>query len=321
MKVAILGATGMVGQRFVDLLRDHPWFELHQLAASDKSAGQRYVDVANWQLEGEAPETVVCSLKEVLAGDARVVFSALPSGLAETWERKLAAAGKAVFTNAGDLRMASDVPLLIPEINSHELRNIKGPGFIVANGNCSGIILTLALAPLVQFGIEEVHVTTFQGLSGAGYPGVSALDVVDNVVPFIGGEEEKLVEEPCKTLGVQFPVYPTCARVPVREGHLESVHVKLGRPVSEAEIVSAMNLFPGMELPSGPQKPIVVTTGADRPQPRRDRDNGNGMSVTVGRIRNQGPWTRFFVLGHNTVRGAAGQSVLNAEAAKVAGLL
>jgi aspartate-semialdehyde dehydrogenase len=321
MKVAVLGATGMVGQRFIQLLRDHPWFELHQLAASSRSVGKKYADAANWQLDGEPIENTVCSLEDVEKGDARVVFSALPSGLAEKWERRLEAAGKAVFTNAGDLRMAPDVPLLIPEINGDQLEQIKGPGFIIANGNCSGIILTLALAPLVKFGIEEVHVTTFQGLSGAGYPGVSALDVVDNVVPFIGGEEEKLVEEPCKTLGVAFPVYPTCARVPVREGHLESVHVKLARAVTEQEIAEAMTTFPGIDLPSGPKQPIMVTYAADRPQPRRDRDNGAGMSVTVGRIRNQGPWTRFFVLGHNTVRGAAGQSVLNAEAAKVAGLL
>lgn len=319
--VAVLGATGMVGQRFISLLRNHPWFELAQVAASDRSVGKPYAEAANWQLEGAPCDLTVCSLEDVETGSARIVFSALPGGLAETWERRLAKAGKAVFTNASDLRMAEDVPLLIPEVNGHELSKLEGPGFVVANGNCSGIILTLALAPLLPFGIEEVHVTTLQGLSGAGYPGVSGLDVLDNVVPFIGNEEEKLVEEPGKTLGASFPVYPTCTRVPVREGHLESVHIRLTKDASEEDIKAAMESFPGLDLPSAPKQPIVVTEKPDRPQPCRDRENGDGMAVTVGRVRKQGAWLQFVVLGHNTLRGAAGQSILNAEAAKEAGLL
>lgn len=319
--VAVLGATGMVGQRFISLLEHHPWFSVVQVAASEKNLGKPYAKATSWQLGGSPPDLTICSLEEVELGNARVVFSALPGGLAGPWERRLAKAGKAVFTNASDLRMAPDVPLLIPEINGDLLSTVDGPGFVVANGNCSGIILTLALAPLLPFDIEEVHVTTYQGLSGAGYPGVSGLDVVDNVIPFIADEEEKLEGEPCKTLGKQFPIFATCARVPVREGHLESVHVKLRKPGAASAYETAFRNVKGLDLPTAPTSPIEVTLDANRPQPRRDRDNGDGMAITVGRIRVNGPWLRFYVLGHNTIRGAAGQSILNAEAVHAAGLL
>ncbi len=342
--VAVAGATGAVGQRFIQFLHDHPTFQITALAASDRSAGRAYRDAANWILDTPMPDAIgaqaVVGLEDVLSDPAvRVVFSALPSAAARELEPRYAQAGKAVFTNASPHRMASGIPLLIPEVNPEHLDMVRDQatfpagGFIVANGNCSGIILTLALAPLHRaFGLETVHVTTLQGLSGAGYPGVSALDVVDNVVPFIGGEEDKLVEEPQKTLGAvdgsaaDFQVWPTCTRVPVREGHLECVHVTLRADADEAAIRATLANFRGpddvMSLAMAPAAPIQVTTDVDRPQPRRDRDNGNGMAITVGRIRVDGPrQVRFVVLGHNTVRGAAGQSVLNAEYAVARGLV
>jgi len=334
---AVLGATGTVGQRFVQLLDGHPRLELRSVSASPRSQGRPYGEAATWRLDGEMPEDaagLVVEDAEAIAArdDVRVVFSALPGGEAAPVERALADASKAVFTNARDLRLAPDVPLLIPEVNPHHLDLVRGrTGFVVANGNCSGIVLTLALAPLHRaFGLREVHVTTFQGLSGAGYPGVPSLDILDNVVPFIGGEEDKLETEPQRTLGTatqpaDFRVFPTCARVPVREGHLESVHVRLGRDVGLDEVRAAFADFRGPPEVAGlhlaPERPIHVDDRVDRPQPRLDRDREDGMSVTVGRLREGGGWLRFWVLGHNTLRGAAGQSVLNAEYADAVGLL
>jgi aspartate-semialdehyde dehydrogenase len=283
----------------------------------------------------------VASLAELYArGDIQVAFSALPGGTAGPIEADLAARGVRVFTNARDHRMAPDVPLLVPEVNADHLALVRrqpGPGWVVANGNCSAIILLLPLAALHRaFGVQEVHVTTMQGLSGAGYPGVAALDAVDNVVPFIAGEEEKLAAEPAKTLGTlradgvepaAFPIHATCTRVAVREGHLESVHLRLLRPATLAQVRAALAGFRGppevQALPSAPRQPIHVLDGADRPQPRRDRDLEGGMAVSVGRLRlsEDGRGLRFVLLGHNTVRGAAGQSVLNAECAHAAGYL
>ncbi|MGB0652624.1 MAG: aspartate-semialdehyde dehydrogenase [Thermoplasmatota archaeon] len=338
--VAILGATGAVGQRFLERLAHHPVFEPTVLAASDRSAGKTYAEATTWVLDSPLPaaaaKRTVVGLGGVAASEARVCFSALPSDQAREWERPLAAAGKAVFTNASPYRMAPDVPLLIPEVNPDHLALVERQdtpdgGFLVANGNCSGIILTLALAPLHRaFGISDVHVTTLQGLSGAGYPGVSAMDVVDNVVPYIGGEEDKLETEPQRTLGgldeaAEFTVHPTCTRVPVREGHLESVHLTLGRAASLDEVRAALADFRGPPevagLPSAPEQPIQVLDADDRPQPRRDRDLAGGMAVSIGRLRltGDGRSLRMVILGHNTVRGAAGQSVLNAEYAHAMG--
>jgi aspartate-semialdehyde dehydrogenase len=341
--VAVLGATGAVGQRFVERLQDHPWFELRCLVG-DGSAGRTYGEAVTWlpatPLKPSVAARRIVRIDDLDPRDVSVVFSALPSGKAGPIESLLAARGFAVFTNARDHRLDGDVPLLIPEVNPEHLALVarqRGPGLIVANGNCSAIILTLGLAPLHRgFGVADVHVATLQGLSGAGYPGVSALDIVDNVVPFIGGEEEKLEVEPRKTLGVLrdgaivpdgLRVQATCTRVAVREGHLVTVHARLSRQATLDEVLAAWEAFrPSAEvaaLPSAPARPIELRPEADRPQPRRDRDAGDGMAVSVGRVRldEDGRGLRFVVLGHNTIRGAAGQSVLNAEFALARGLL
>lgn len=345
--VAVLGAPGAVGQRFIERLHDHPTFRIEALVGQS-SVGQPYREAANWILDGDVPasvaDLVVTDLEALDPAAAPVVFSALPGKVARETESALAEAGHKVFTNASAHRMDPDVPLLIPEVNADHLRMVEaqpGPGFIVANGNCSGIVLTLALAPLHRaFGLQSLDVTTMQGLSGAGYPGVSGLDVIDNIVPFIGGEEDKLETEPQKTLGVLagtgrdaavtpavFTVRATCTRVPVREGHFESVHATLAEPTTAEAVRAAFAEFTGPAdvagLHSAPARPIHVLDAPDRPQPRRDRDLEAGMAVSVGRIRLDaaGTGVRFVVLGHNTVRGAAGQSVLNAEYAAAKGLL
>lgn len=341
---AVLGAPGAVGQRFAALLADHPVFE-PALLVGDSSAGKAYRDAAAWVPDTRMPESVaglkVATLAELHArSDVRVAFSALPGGAAGPIESDLAARGVRVFTNARDHRMATNVPLLVPEINPDHLALVRrqpGPGWIVANGNCSAIVMLLPLAALHRaFGVQEVHVTTMQGLSGAGYPGVSALDVVDNVVPYVGGEEEKMAQEPAKTLALLrdgvlepalFPIHATCTRVPVREGHLESVHLRFSESVTLERVRDALVSFRGPpelgKLRSAPRQPIHVLDGVDRPQPRRDRDLEGGMAVSVGRLRlsSDGHDLRFVVLGHNTLRGAAGQSVLNAEYAHATGYL
>lgn len=340
MKVgcAILGATGAVGQRFIQRLENHPFFEIRALVASSKSAGKPYSVAAHWILDTEMPASIAgmrVATMDALTGhdDVAICFSALPAKLAQKHERALCSLGYHVFTNASTHRMDADVPLLIPEVNPDHLSLLAtqtAPGKLIANGNCSGIVLALALAPLhAQFGIDDVSVTTLQGLSGAGYPGVSALDVIDNIMPNIGGEEEKLEAEPQKTLGgkqpAQFDIRATCTRVPVREGHFESVDLLLSKDATHAQVAAAFTSFAGSTqlaaMPSAPRTPIVVTEDVDRPQPRRDRDAGNGMAITVGRIRVKGRRVRFVVLGHNTVRGAAGQSVLNAEFALKTGAI
>jgi aspartate-semialdehyde dehydrogenase len=341
---AVLGATGAVGQRFVALLAGHPDFEL-RLLVGDGSAGRIYGEATTWVADAPMPDAVapwrVASLAELHARqDIGVAFSALPGGAAGPIEADLAARGLRVFTNARDHRMAPHVPLLVPEVNPDHLALVRrqpGPGWVVANGNCSAIILLLPLAALHRaFGVAQAHVTTMQGLSGAGYPGVPGLDAIDNVVPFIAGEEEKLEQEPAKTLGTlgeggvepaRIPIHATCTRVAVREGHLESVHLRLERPATLEGVRAALAGFRGppevQGLPSAPRQPIHVLDGIDRPQPRRDRDLEGGMAVSVGRLRlsADGRDLRFVLLGHNTVRGAAGQSVLNAEFARAAGYL
>jgi aspartate-semialdehyde dehydrogenase len=353
---AIVGATGAVGQRFVERLAAHPQFRIEAVVGAS-SVGKRYGDAANWILDADVPaavaDKVVTELEALDPRTAPVVFSALPGGDAGPIETRLAQAGHKVFTNAKDHRMDADVPLLIPEINADHLALVESQptrsgkhgarpgGFIVANGNCSAIVLTLALAPLHRaFGLREVDVTTMQGLSGAGYPGVPGLDILDNVMPFISGEEEKMATEPQKTLGsldaggvlaADFTVRATCTRVPVREGHFETVHAVLDAKVTADDVRDALASFAGppalAALHTAPRQPVHVFDARDRPQPRRDRDLEGGMAISVGRIRvgdgtrhEKSDRVRFVALGHNTVRGAAGQSVLNAEYS-VAGFL
>jgi aspartate-semialdehyde dehydrogenase len=336
--VAVLGATGAVGQTFVRLLDGHPWLELVEVAASDRSRGQRYGDAAHW-LEGAlsrsaADLTLLPCTPEVVS--APIVFSALDASVAGVIETDFARAGRMVFSNARNHRMDSDVPLVIPEVNPDHLallgvqRQRRGwDGAIIANGNCSSIIVTLALAPLHQaFGIRSLFVTTLQAISGAGYPGVSSLDIVGNVIPFIGGtEEEKIETETLKMLGkladsgvvpARFPISAQVNRVPVEHGHTACLAVELERSASPEEatevFTSWRSAVAGLELPSAPERAVTVARAPDRPQPRRDAGAGGGMTVTVGRIRRDPILDlRLVASGHNTVRGAAGASLLNAE--------
>jgi aspartate-semialdehyde dehydrogenase len=336
--VAVLGATGMVGQRFLALLAHHPWFEVSVVAGSERSLHQRYGAAVTWRLPS-APPAALLDLP-LVAPDAQfeapVVFSALPASAAEQIEPLLAARGHVVLSNASSHRMADDVPLLIPEVNADHLALLEHqqarrgwPGLLVTNPNCSTVQLALALKPLADaFGVRRLQVMTLQAISGAGYPGVASYDILDNVVPFIGQEEEKIERETCKILGayqdgVVTPapllVSAQCTRVAVREGHLACVSVELAQQgVSSADLLDAWQSFhpepQERRLPSAPQPPIVVREEPDRPQPLFDRDAGAGMAITIGRVR---PCPilghKFVVLGHNTVRGAAGASVLNAE--------
>lgn len=331
--VAVIGATGTVGQRFIQLLEDHPWFTLTELAASAKSAGKDYRDATHWSLDTPMPEEAAgIEIKEAgSALDADVVFSALPGGLAKEVERELADRGSKVFSNASDHRRVQGVPLVITEVNADHFRMLDDrdtDGFIVTNGNCSGIVATLALAPLYRtHGIEGVHVVTLQALSGAGYPGVPSMDVLDNLVPYIPGEEDKVESEPQYVLGalgdkgaiqpVDFPISSTCTRVPVLEGHAMAMHIKLKDDADADTVRATLQEGRGLErldLPSAPAHPVLVHDDPARPQPRRDRGADNGMSVTVGRIRADPLGSiKFFACGSNTIRGAAGQSILNAE--------
>lgn len=336
-KVAVLGATGTVGQRFISLLAEHPWFELSALTTSDAKAGKRYGDVVKWHLPWSLPDRLRDTVLEATRPevDAEILFSALPNEAAEEHEAALAKAGHHVFTNVKTHRMDADVPLLIAEVNpdhaaalERQRRERAWSGSIVANGNCSAIHLALALAPLHRaWGIERMVVTTLQALSGAGYPGVASLDAVDNVVPFIAGEEEKIDEETRKFLGAwdgsgfvpaDIAISVTATRVSVRDGHTESVSLTLRGDPGAAEVKACMAGFRGrpqeLGLPTAPEHPIVVREEPDRPQPLLDRDAERGMASVVGRVRPDPVLgLKFVVLGHNTVRGAAGASVLNAE--------
>lgn len=337
-RVGILGATGTVGQRFIQLLEGHPQFELTALAASDRSQGKAYSAACTWRLPGEMPQAVRSLKVEPPAPplDCEIVFSSLPGDIAREAEESFARAGYAVISNSSALRMDEDVPLLIPEINHEHLalldvqrvRRGFDRGFVVTNPNCSTVALALALAPLhARFGIEAVVATTMQAISGAGYPGVASLDITDNVLPFIAGEEEKVETESQKILGrldgarvapAPFEVSAQCHRVNVTDGHTVAVRVKLAREAGIEEVREAFASFTSLpqelKLRSAPERPIVVRDEADRPQPRLDRDAGAGMSVTVGRIRPDNVLDyRFIALSHNTVRGAAGAAILNAE--------
>ena len=341
--VGVLGATGMVGQQFIARLAGHPWFNLRSLAASERSEGKPYPSAAAWRLATPMPELCRSATVEacVPGRGPRVVFSALDAAAADVIEREFAAAGHVVLSNARSFRMDPLVPLLIPEINADHLgvlaeqRAGKGwKGAIVTNPNCATVVLAMALAPLRPFGIARVAVTTMQAVSGAGYPGVPSLDILGNVVPFIGGgEEEKIETETLKILGADGGRAPLPAvisaqvnRVPVIDGHVMTVSVELtSRPSPEA-VVEAMRAFRGrpqeLKLPTAPDPPLVVMDEQNRPQPRLDADLGGGMTVSVGRVRACPVLTHKFVaLGHNTIRGAAGASVLNAELMQVQGLL
>jgi len=343
LRAGILGATGAVGQKFVELLEEHPWFKITALVASDKSAGHRYSEVVNWI--GSAEISASSASMEVLPfGDdlpCDFVFSGLHASVADQAEPRLARAGYPVISNAKSFRMHANVPLLIPEINPDHTSLIKtqdwqSSGYIVTNPNCSTVGLTCALKPLHdKFGLKAVQVTTMQALSGAGYPGVSSLDALANVVPFIGGEEDKLVHEPNKLLGIldgielhpaSIAISAQCNRVPVLEGHLECISVKLESEVSQNEVRNAFESWISpildLRLPSAPRKFLHVFDEEHFPQPRRHSNLGDGMTVSIGRIR---PCEvldyKFVVLSHNTIRGAAGGAILNAELLLKQGLL
>jgi len=346
LSVGILGATGTVGQRLIQLLDGHPWFETAVVAASDNSAGKRYEEAAHWLLETPIPasvrQLVVQPCRPGMACD--FVLSGLPSRVARETELELAKSGMPVISNAGSHRMEPDVPLLIPEINPEHLaaldvqkRRLGGAkGYIVTNPNCSTIGLVFPMAALERkFGLEAVHVVTMQALSGAGYPGEASLDIIDNVLPAIEGEEEKIETEPLKILGrwkeskfedAAIRISALTHRVSVRDGHLEAVSVKLRTAASAQDVAEAMRAFTSpideLALPSAPRPVMILESHAQRPQPRLDRDRGHGMAVVVGPVA---PCPvldfKFRLLSHNTIRGAAGAAVLNAELLHRKGML
>ncbi len=350
--VGILGATGTVGQRFIQLLAHHPWFNITWLAASERSAGKPYAEACAWKLDTPLPARIAEMVVEPNTPEAsgtvvpRILFAALDAGVARELEPRFAAAGCAVISNSSAFRMAPDVPLVIPEVNADHLALLEiqatrksSGGYIVTNPNCSAIGLALALKPLERrFGIESLFVSTMQAVSGAGYPGVASLDILGNVIPFIKNEEEKLEEECNKLLGTlgESSVLPLpanlsahCNRVPVEDGHTECVSIKFKTPATHEQIVAAWQEFQpfgptavqfGVRLPTAPVQPVEYEPAQDRPQPRLDRMRGNGMAATVGRLRPCSllDW-KFVVLSHNTIRGAAGAAVLNAEILAVLG--
>jgi aspartate-semialdehyde dehydrogenase len=344
--VAVLGATGSVGQRFISLLDAHPWFKVVALAASDRSVGQRYADAVRWVLNDPMPEyardmVVVPAMPDSV--QAKIVFSALPSDLAKDLEPQFAQAGAAVCSNASSYRRAEDVPLLLPEVNAEHVHLVKGQrakrgwsGCILTNPNCTSTGLTVALKALDDaIGVKKVFAVSLQALSGAGYPGVPSLDIIDNVIPNINGEEEKVEWEPRKMLGklkdgkvdladIRFSAHTN--RVAVIDGHTVCVSVELARPTDPetAEAILRAYSAPASagELPSSPRPVIEVRMEADRPQPRLDRLAGKGMSTVVGRVRHDPILDlKFVVLSHNTIRGAAGGSIYNAELLVNEGLL
>ena len=342
--VAVLAASGAVGQRFIERLDGHPTFRLRHVIGSPEKRGMRYGQATTWRLDGAMPDGVrdlqLATTQDLLTSRPCLVFSALPGGTAGPIEASLAAAGFHIYTNARDHRMDADVPLLVPEINADHLaiaRHQTTKGRLVANGNCGAIILQMALAPIHRaFGVQEAELVTMQALSGAGYPGVSALDIEDNLLLHLPGEEDKLDAESRKTLGTlngavvdpaPIAIHATATRVNVREGHTIVAHCKLATPTTTSEVEAVLREFRGPPslrgLPSAPDQPVHVFTDPDRPQPRLDRNLENGMAVAAGRIRvsGAGRHLRFVVLGSNTVRGAAGQSLLNAEFAHATGHL
>ena len=341
--IGILGATGMVGQRYIQLLENHPWFEVAWLAASDRSSGKPYGEATKWRLDTPLPERIekmVISPADpsVAASEGqpapKIVFASVDAAFASELEPKFAAAGCAVVSNSSAFRMAPNVPLVLPEVNADHLRLIEeqswrkeSGGYIVTNSNCTVMGPVLALKPIQdRFGIEQIFATSMQAVSGAGYPGVASMDILDTVVPYIGNEEEKMEEELLKLLGtldghtvkpLQARMSASCNRVAVVDGHTVCVSIKLAKPATREEILAAWAEFrplAGQQLPTAPDQPVQWASQPDRPQPRLDRNRGNGMAVTVGRLRPCGllDW-KFVVLSHNTIRGAAGATILNAE--------
>lgn len=350
IKVGVLGATGMVGQRIVRLLHNHPWFEVGAISSSERSAGKRYADAlrpspASWGPLDPTVENMVLIESEVAAfSDCRVIFSALHAEAALEIEPRLAEAGFAVVSNASTFRMGADIPLIVPEVNPEhtdmiprQQANRNWKGYIVTNPNCSTIGLTLALAPIHwAFGIEKAMVVTLQAISGAGYNGVAGLDIIDNVVPYIGSEEDKVETEPLKLLSkyngstldppTGLKISAQCTRVPVIDGHTEMVSMELARKPAQQEIIDAWTewraLPQELDLPSAPSRPVVVRTEPNRPQPRFDRDTENGMATVIGRLRPCPLFDyKFALLSHNTLRGAAGGVLLIAELLKAKGQL
>ncbi len=349
--VGILGATGTVGQRFIQLLHEHPWFEITWLAASDRSAGKLYPEAAKWNLATAIPANIAAMKVSAAAPDGttpKLVFAALDATAAQQIEPAFAEAGHAVVSNSSAFRMAEDVPLIIPEVNGDHVPLIKtqkwykkNGGFMVTNPNCSAIGLVLALAPLHRrFGIDKIFVATMQAISGAGYPGVPSMDILGNVIPYIAKEEDKMEAETRKLLGslvesalngsrvvdADLTLSAHCNRVAVEDGHTESVSLKLRKPATAQEIIEAWDEFrclpQKLKLPTAPEQPIIYESAPDRPQPRLDRDRGRGMSAVCGRLRpcNIFDW-KFTVLSHNTIRGAAGAALLNGELLKAQGYI
>jgi len=343
--VGILGATGVVGQRFIQMLEHHPWFEVAWLAASDRSEGKVYAEAARWRLKTAIPAAVAKMLVSPATPDGapKVIFAALDSAIAAELEPRFAHTGCAVVSNSSALRMQEDVPLVIPEVNAGHIKLIdvqgwrkKSGGYVVTNPNCSAIGLVLALAPIHQrFGLDTVMAVTMQAISGAGYPGVASLDILGNVIPFIKNEEEKMEEETKKLLGQvngskvipgAFAMSAQCNRVAVEDGHTESISIRLKKKAKPEEIIESWKAYRAepqeLKLPSAPERPVVYLEANDRPQPRFDIDMGAGMTTVVGRLRPCSvlDW-KFTVLSHNTIRGAAGAALLNAELLKAKGYL
>ena len=334
VRVGILGATGAVGQRLIQLLAPHPQFEIATLTASDQSAGKPYRRAAKWRADSPIPESVADievrpTRPNAVPDDVALLFSSLPSGVGREVEPAFADQGYLVSSNSSNARMAPDVPLIIPEMNADHLdllevqRDERGwEGGLVKNPNCSTITVAPTLAALQPFGLDRIHVATLQAVSGAGYSGVTSMEILDNVLPHIGGEEEKVETEPRKLLGdftgaavteADIRISASCNRVPTLDGHLENVWVDFDDSVSITEAKDALRSYPSLELPSSPEQFIHVFDSPDRPQPRLDRDRGDGMQVSVGGLQDTPFGIQYNALAHNTIRGAAGASVLNGE--------
>ena len=345
IEVGVLGATGMVGQQFVNQLRNHPWFELTWLGASERSAGKTYAEATNWVQDSAMPAEIAGRMVREAKpepGAPKLMFSAMDASVAGEIEQAFARAGRVIVSNSKNHRMDPHTPLLVPEINADHLGLLDGQraahgwsGAIVTNPNCSTVALVMGLAPLQPFGIRKINAVTLQAISGAGYPGLPSVDIVANVIPFIGGEEDKVETEPLKILGalrnnriepLEAVISAQCNRVQVIDGHTVCVSVELAEKPGVEALKEAFRSYRGipqrMSLPTAPAQPVIYLDEGNRPQPRRDALAGGGMSVSVGRLR-ECPLLdyKFVCLGHNTIRGAAGAAVLNAELMHAQGLL